>query len=852
MELYEHGGNIHKALRDSKKDQGELLDFSANINPLGPPPWTRAFCSRNLGEIEHYPDPEYHDLIEAVARATSQEKHGILVANGTTELLYTYMRTVPCGRVVLAVPSYVDYEKSAALAGKKTAYFTLKEEDHFHLDFNRFSNFLEDHDLVVLGSPNNPTGQIISLDEIKRLAINHPKSQFLLDEAFLDFSAETASAAGKFANVSTLNSMTKFYGVPGLRLGYGIFPGDLAAAIKKQLLPWSVNALAQGFGIKALADTCYQEKSEAFCTKLRNELFKNLSLIPELKVFEGAANYLLLKLRKGTGAELYAHCKDHGILIRRCDNYRGFRDKEAFIRVAVRSSGENKKLIAVLESFFGKKRKTAKDKTTPAIMFQGTCSDAGKSILTAALCRILYQDGVDVAPFKAQNMSLNSFVTLAGKEMGRAQVVQAMASGLAPDHRMNPILLKPNSDTGSQVIVEGVPEGNMTVLQYSRYKKDLWPRVTEVYNSLAAEHQVVVLEGAGSPGEVNLKKDDIVNMRMAQYAKAPVLLIGDIDRGGVYASFVGIMEVLEEWERRLVAGFVVNKFRGQASLLQSAHDYVFSHTGKQVLGVVPYLQSLGLPEEDSVSFKKGSFNSEREGEHVEIVLINLPHISNFTDIEPFLQEPDVAVRVIDQAQDLGRPDCVILPGSKNVIHDLSFVKDRGFADALISYVAGGGTLVGICGGYQFLGKSIADPHGIESSLGEISGLGLLEMATVIEKEKNLTRKAGTHRPSGKNVVGYEIHHGISDKKADDLILFDDGSGCGIQSIQARVWGSYLHGIFDADEFRRWFIDDLRITKGLAPLGSVQTVYDLEEGFTRLADTVRKELDMDSIYGLLGI
>ena len=445
-------------------------------------------------------------------------------------------------------------------------------------------------------------------------------------------------------------------------------------------------------------------------------------------------------------ASLADFCLERGIMIRRCDNYKGL--DPSFFRVAVRSRQENQQLIEVLHRYFRTdKSKKAPRQPAKALMFQGTCSDAGKSILTAALCRILWQDGLRVAPFKAQNMSLNSFVTRHGDEMGRAQVVQAQAARLDPDCRMNPVLLKPNSDTGSQIIVCGKPVGNMSVLEYNGYKPKVWESVRRSYDSLADEFDVVVLEGAGSPGEVNLKADDIVNMKMARYAEAPVIVVGDIDRGGVYSSFVGIMEVLAEWERQLVAGFVVNKFRGQASLLDAAHAYVRLHTGKPVIGVVPYIPNLGLPEEDSVSFKKGSFNRQHQGEGVEIVVISLPHISNFTDIEAFLEEPDVSVRVVDRAEQIGHPQAIILPGSKNVIHDLHFLRSGGFVEKLGQLprrrLRNRRHLRRLSDAWH---RHRGSSTGLSRRDGQVAGLGYLPMETVIERDKRLTRKAGVHQP----------------------------------------------------------------------------------------------------------
>jgi cobyric acid synthase CobQ len=489
-------------------------------------------------------------------------------------------------------------------------------------------------------------------------------------------------------------------------------------------------------------------------------------------------------------------------------------------------------------------------------MFQGTGSNAGKSILAAAMCRILLQDGFRVAPFKAQNMSLNSYVTRDGGEMGRAQVVQAQACRLDPDVRMNPVLLKPNSDTGSQVIILGKPVGNMDFWEYTRDRTPPFEAARAAYDALAAEYDVIVLEGAGSPAEVNLKKRDIVNMNMALWAEAPVLIVGDIDRGGLYASFIGTMECLTERERALVKGFVVNRFRGQEAFLADAHETILHRTGRPVLGVVPYLRDLGLPEEDSVSFKDGLIDGRAPaGDHVDIAVVDLAHISNFTDFDPLRIEPDVRLRVVRRADELGEPDAVILPGSKNVIGDLADLNANGMAARILDLARDGKTeIIGICGGFQILGREIADPFGIESAGGRtLAGLGLLPVRTELAREKTLTRTTARHLASGCKVRGYEIHHGLTDGGGlAPLIRREDGelSGCGTET--GLLWGSYLHGIFDADGFRRWFIDRLRKRRGLAPLGRIAALYDLEPAFDRLAETVRRSLRMDKIYRIMGL
>ena len=850
-----HGGNIHGVLREYGRKENQIIDFSANINPLGPPVWIRSLISRELEQILHYPDPEYRLLTEAIAHFCGVPATTVVPANGSTELLYLLPKATGCSRAVIPVPSYIDYVKAARQGGMEVITIPMLEQTDFRLDFTELAKMLRAGDMVIIGTPNNPTGTLVETAHILKLADDFPGVTLVIDEAFLDFVDGAHSVGGLRDNIVTLNSMTKFYGVPGLRLGYGVFPQHVAERIRREMPPWTINCFAQSFGAMCLEDREYQEETIQAVRGLRQSLASQLGKMPSLHIYPGSANYLFLRLTNGeTAPRLASRLLEQGILIRCCDNYEGLDD--TYFRVAVRTEPENRRLIEALTVCLGnhRSRPVKTRKPTPALMFQGTSSTAGKSVPNAALCRILLQDGVRVAPFKAQNMSLNSYVTLHGEEMGRAQVVQAQAAKLDPDVRMNPILLKPNSDTGSQIIVKGKPVGNMSVLAYDRYKEIAWDAVKHCYDSLASEYQAIILEGAGSPGEVNLKRTDIVNMKMAAYAKAPVLLVGDIDRGGVYASFVGTMEVLEKWERDWISGFVVNRFRGQASLLESAHSYLLRHTGREVLGVVPYLSDLGLPEEDSVSFKAGSFaRKSTQVEEVRVGLVNFPHISNFTDVEPFLDEPDVTMTVINHPDELEDQDVVILPGSKNVIGDLRFLESKGFVGTIRRQAEKGCEIVGICGGYQLLGRTIADPLGIESSNLTVDGLGLLDLTTELKAEKRLVRQRGTHLLSGMDVFGYEIHHGISEAgNGPPTLRFDSGSTCGSASQDQRIWGSYLHGIFDSDTFRRWFLDTLRQRKGIPPLGRIVAPYNIEAALDRLAATVRDSIDMDRIYGLLGL
>jgi len=499
-------------------------------------------------------------------------------------------------------------------------------------------------------------------------------------------------------------------------------------------------------------------------------------------------------------------------------------------------------------------------------MFQGTSSNAGKSVLAAGFCRLLLQEGFRPAPFKAQNMSLNSFVTPDGREIGRAQATQAQACRLEPDARMNPVLLKPSSDLGSQVLVMGRPVGSMRVQQYVDYKPTAFAAAKQAYDSLAGEHDVMVLEGAGSPAEINLKAHDIVNMNMAAHAGARVVITADIDRGGVFAALVGTMALLEPWERDLVSGFVLNRFRGDASLLDPALEQVSAMTGKPFLGVVPYQTNLGLPEEDSVSFKDRSTAGSRtrsaeEGSLVRIAAVDLPHISNFTDFDALAAEPDVLLQIVRSPRDLDpAPDVLLLPGSKNTVEDMLALRASGLAERILELAARGCMVAGICGGLQMLGRRILDPLGLESASGAVDGLGLLPLDTELARDKTLERVEALHLPSGLSVRGYEIHHGATRPAAESeavvAVRRNDGAAIGFAADSGpqggRIWGSYLHGIFDDDRFRRWFVDQARTLRGLPPLVEPRTRYDLEPALDRLAEALRQHMDWRRICRDLGL
>lgn len=851
-----HGGNLHQLSVAAGVPATQLVDFSANINPLGPPEWLRPLVSANISDLAHYPDPDCTELITALARANNLHPEQILVGNGATELLHLLPRAMEFKRALVPVPSYADYEDPARLNGLEITLLPLSASEQFRLDTAQLEAALQPEQLVLLGQPNNPTGALFDANQLRQLAIRHPETYFVIDESFIDFTDGSQSLRiDRPANVVIIQSMTKAYAIPGLRLGYAIADVEIITKMRRLLPNWTVNSIAQRVGCQAVKDQDYLQRSRLFVSQQREKLAHELSKIPGLNVYDGTANFLLVRLDHDTftAAEIAEQMLKHGVAIRVCDNFHAL--DQGYFRVAVRTSSEQQRLCEVLRGILVPGKTFPRQKKTPAIMFQGTGSNAGKSVLAAAMCRILRQDGYDVAPFKAQNMSLNSFVTPEGGEMGRAQVVQAQACRLDPDVRMNPVLLKPNSDTGSQIILHGKVAGNMHFRDYAEKRKSLFETIKGTYDELSSEHEVMVLEGAGSPAEINLKADDIVNMNMARHAEAPVLMVGDIDRGGVFASFVGTMELLTEQERARVAGFVINRFRGDASLLDSALEYTRSHTGVPILGVVPFLPQLGLPEEDSVSFKDdGLQQGPAPADQIDIVIVDMPHISNFTDFDALGIEPDVHLRVVRHPKELGSPDTLILPGSKNVLGDLRFLQDSGLAEKIMQLAEKDSCeIVGICGGFQILGRKIKDPHRIESDGKALDGLGLLPLETVLARQKTTLQIRSCHLPSGHDLAGYEIHHGQTYSEGMEPIAHNsEGEMIGGSVDNGRIWGTYLHGVFDSDDFRRWFIDRLRARRGWSTDGRIRACYDLEPAFDRLADCVREALDMQAIYRSIGL
>jgi len=498
---------------------------------------------------------------------------------------------------------------------------------------------------------------------------------------------------------------------------------------------------------------------------------------------------------------------------------------------------------------------------TKVIMVQGTSSDAGKSIIATALCRIFKQDGYKVAPFKAQNMALNAFVTVEGGEIGRAQAEQAEAAGIIPSVHMNPVLLKPEADSRSQIIVHGKAVKTISAALYHNYAPSLLGKVEESFNYLKERYDVIVIEGAGSPAEINIKEKEIVNMRIAKMAGAPVLLVADIDRGGVFASLVGTLELMSEDERRYFKGFIINKFRGDSSLLNPGIAFLENKTGVPLLGIIPYFRDISIAQEDSVFLDNRVAKSE--GTDLDIAVIRLPRISNYDDFDP-LEKNGGHVRYVNIKQELGNPHLIILPGTKSTISDLGFLKSSGLANQIKRLHHSGTPIIGICGGYQMLGKQILDPGKIEGGNTRVAGLGLLDSITTFTPYKATTQVKAVaikgegllEGSEGLKLSGYEIHIGRTINKSDcsaftitETPTGKTGYSDGSINQDSNVLGTYIHGIFHNTAFTYRLLNNIRRWQGLEQRNDAVTI-DKEIEYDKLAQLVRQNLDMGKVYSIL--
>lgn len=881
LERYGHGGDVWSAAELYGRSKDAFMDYSSNMNPWGPPIVVKELLQNSWKTITRYPDPAVRELRQKLAETYTIPADSILVGNGAAELIDLVIRLLEPSLTGLVRPSFSEYEEAVGKINGQILDIPLHKEHGFELQLSAVEQALRHADVLFLGHPNNPTGRLVPKPILERIvAAGKP---LILDEAFIDFVPEEEQVslirqAAESKNIYVIRSMTKFYAIPGIRLGFMVAHPQTIARLQKLQTQWSVNSIAQLIGTAVLNDRAYAAKTKQWLTEEREWLTSQLQML-ELEVYPSETNFLLCANSENMGLNvkiLQERLGQRGILIRDASLFKGL--DESYFRLAIRLRADNQQLISELKLAMGARKSAAA--LSPAastlavtIMLQGTSSDVGKSILTAALCRIFLQDGWRVAPFKSQNMSLNSYVTPDGKEIGRAQGMQADASRTAATTDMNPILLKPKGDMTSQVIVHGKPYRDLDFRTYREaFNKEAESIVREALLRLRAQYEIIVIEGAGSPAEVNLKDRDIVNMRLAGWADAPVLLVADIDRGGVFASIVGTLEILLPEERARVRGFIINKFRGDVSLLQPGLDWLEAKTGKPVVGVIPFLPNIQLEDEDSASLDnkiRQQANTEASMDKLTINVIRLPRISNFTDFDPLLEELDVALRYISTPMDWGNPDAIILPGSKNTVEDLLFLHETGLAALILNFVGNGGSLIGICGGYQMMGEKLLDPLQVESNKLELPGLGLLPIQTTFAAEKKTERVQGLGlsflEEQQLPIEGYEIHMGLTHFTAEVQHPFQirltrqtegEPNAChpdGVISPDGKLWGTYIHGILHNDDFRRSWLNQLRLAKGWqAVAGSLRFQQRREAAFERLAEQVRNHLDLTKIYEMIPV
>jgi len=835
-----HGGDTETiaAQLGVSTDVSLRLDFSVNVNPLGSPGCVQDILLRGRRLVECYPQSMADSAAGALAEVHGVPASCVVVGNGSTELFALLVQAVHAKRAAGIAPCYAGYAEVCSANGCRFRYVGSATPE------SRFEMLLDDcelagTDVFFIGAPNNPTGAAQDPARIIHLARQNVDSLIVVDEAFIDFmpDADTRTLIGKPlpSNLVVVKSLTKFFAIPGLRLGMACGDAAVIERLNNVRLPWSVNALAQEVARELYRDKAYVESTRAAVSELRKNLADSLSELAGVTVYPSEANYVLVRLPEDWPvARLQAELLNQGILVRSCANFQGLGD--AYCRLAVRPEHEQKELVDAMRMLFGPfdgglvgERASIDSRQSKSIMVVGTTSHAGKSVVAAGLCRYFAQMGISVAPFKAQNMSLNSFVTKDGGEMGRAQVAQARAAGVEPETDMNPVLLKPVSDSGSQVIVNGRPIGNMVAQEYYTRKQEMRRQACAAYDRLSRRFDLIILEGAGSPAEINLASEDFVNMAMADYAGADVLLVADIDRGGVFASILGTLELMPAQYRGLVKGVIINKFRGDVSLLKSGIDAIEDMTGVPVLGVLPYLRDLRMEDEDSLSIDDRSESGEAR---IVIDVVRLPHISNYTDFLWFERTSGVQVRYVSSPSDIddardglvgspdaagpdgragspGRPrkdccDLLILPGSKNTRGDLQFLHESGWSDRIRQLVEGGTPVFGICGGYQMLGQDVLDNAGIEGTAGSDRGLGLLPIRTELLPEKELAQVRGAtgaalpFAEEGTPFAGYEIHAGRSDivSKVEPAIVVEERRGAACSEAAGAVFRIDMKVTFD--------------------------------------------------------
>lgn len=831
----EHGGRLLHAAEEFGIALQDWLDLSTGINP-NPYPVTAI----PLPYWQRLPEDEDGLL---VAAAKYYGNNNLLACAGSQAVIKALPWVLPVNnssqRVGIISPGYNEHAHAWQSAGFKIE--PLQPQQLFSAALDSLKTL---HALVII-NPNNPTGDVFSFKHLKQLqqALQQQQSWLIVDEAFIDSTPEQSLLTRELQpNLLVLRSVGKFFGLAGARAGFVFAPTAILEKLDAYLGPWSVNNPTRFVLKKALADFAWQESNRDRLQQ-QSERLKRLLDYHNLTANGGCALFQWSK--QDQAQNLYQQLAQQGVLVRLFKHpikslrfgLPGSESAWSKLEQALAHASKSQSYLAV------PKPADCKAKT---LMIQGTTSDAGKSILVTGLARVFKRLGYKVAPFKPQNMALNSAVTNDGGEIGRAQALQAQASGIDSNVHLNPVLLKPNSDLGAQVIIQGKAIGNMKAQHYHEFKPQAMKAVLDSHQRLAKEFELILVEGAGSPAEINLRKGDIANMGFAEAVDCPVILIADINRGGVFAHLLGTLELLSASEQQRVAGFVINRFRGDLDLLKPGLDWLEQRTGKPVFGVLPFLPDLTLDAEDSINTQQ---QLDKTGKTLKIVVCRLARISNHNDFDPLRQHPQVDLVFSPPEQTLPACDLVIIPGSKSVRQDLQQLQNSAWPAQLQRHLRYGGKLMGICGGFQMLGQTIKDPEGVESTAGISQALGFFDLETILTGQKQLSKVEGTLIFQQAKVRGYEIHAGQTQGSAleSPLLSLDNGLQEGAVSADQAIIGTYLHGLFDSPasllSLLRW--------AGLPQAKQIRD-YDAirEEQIDRLADSIEDNLMLDKIRRLL--
>ena len=863
-----HGGRIEAAAQEFGRT--DFLDFSANVNPFWRPADATEW-SNWLDGISRYPEPDASLIRERLGTIYGVGPGRLLPTAGAIEGLYLVARLFTDRRVGIVEPAFADYARAFEAAGCEPSRVLLSPE-RWETPIPAWGKMLEPYEVIVLGRPNNPTGTLQGRDALVRAA-GAPWAQaktWIIDEAFIEFVPDHERESllpllERFPSVIAVRSLTKSWAIPGLRLGFvATANGGWLARLEKMQPPWSINAVAQAWARHQLTPAGWREMLESLrpLPVLRAELAAELGRLPGLRVHPGTANFLLVDVARTRrhASEIYRALGREGLLVRTGEGFYGL-NADRYIRVAVRRPEENRRLVRALVTVLedapagGGPALTATPAAAPASVrpvgprrakemkalgVLGTSSNSGKSWVATALCAWLWRHGVKVAPFKAQNMSNNSYVTLDGGEIGRAQAAQAEACRLLPSVRMNPILLKPSGQLGSQLVVLGRARGHVKAGDYYAITDQLWTIVSDALEHWRRTCDVLVLEGAGSPVELNLATRDIVNLRPIRHLDGRWLLVSDIERGGVFAQIVGSWKLLSPADWAGALGVIVNKFRGDLSLFADAGKYLAPHIEAPYLGVLPYRADLQPESEDSLC---GA--AEEHGTGETIAWVRFPHSSNSQDCNAWSLDQGVRIRWVTKPDELAQAAAIVLPGSKNTIADLRWLRENGLAEAVTAAARRGVPVAGICGGYQMLGRQLADPEGAAGDAGDAPGLGLLPVQTRFCPEKEVRQVEAVWKDF--SWAAYEIHMGRTDVPAgtEALLRVRNGAGWREEGIRCEnVWGTYLHGVFESPVVRREFAALAGITNHRAAEMPWRT--HLLRIYDGMADLLEEHLNLEGI------